>query len=1114
MKTIPPPCPEPETGPQYWRSLDQLADTPEFRQWLEKEFPAGAGECADPVSRRNFVKLMSASFLFAGFGLTGCRRPVEKILPFSKMPENYVHGSARYYASAMPNRGSAIPLVVRSDDGRPTKIEGNPEHPLSNGSTDQFAQASILNLYDPDRATRFAHKGAAVTREAAVDFLSQLARRVNGNQGEGLCFLMERSSSPSRARLQSLLSQQLSKARWFIYEPTDFDISSQAASLVHDDPRSAKSSTSVPRLVPDCRIDQAKVILALDCDFLGAEEDSYVNIRRFANGRRIKGPADSMNRLYAVEGLFSLTGANADHRLRVLTSQVLGVAARIAAEVLAQAGASAAPPASLLAALKSIGQGASVDAKWITECAVDLLANRGKSLVMAGHRQPLAVQVIAAVLNAALGNLGKTVVLQGSEEPRNGTVTELASALQAGKVDTLVVLGGNPVYNAPADLNWQAAQRKAGTVVRLGYYEDETFAASDWHLPAAHYLESWGDGRTCDGTVVAIQPLIEPLFGGLTELEVLARVGGMAATDPHQIVRETFKTFVPTATFEEAWKKFLHDGFAAATVFPAVGASFNWAKATRVLEAIKPVPTPGKGKLEVVFHRDYRLDDGRYNNNGWLQETPDPITKLTWDNAILLSPATASELGLGGVQKAEQGKFNTRQVEISLGGRKVVGAVWVLPGMADHTLGLALGYGRGRTGRVGRGAGFNAYLLRTSGAMHFASGAQLEATSNRYLLACTQEHGAMEGRPILREANLEQFQKNPSFVKGMDMEEPPSEQPLYPNPLDKLKQNPNVVHQWGMAIDLTACVGCTSCMLACQSENNIPIVGKDQVTRGREMSWIRLDRYFAGGLNDPQMSFQPMLCQHCEAAPCESVCPVNATVHDEEGLNVMAYNRCVGTRYCSNNCPYKVRRFNYFDYNKRPLDQLYKSPLFSKMDGEWGFTKWLKDVDKGSKPEDEWELTKLVRNPGVSVRMRGVMEKCSFCLQRIEQAKIAQKVKAGASGDVEVPDGTLKTACQQACPAEAIVFGNIRDPHSQVSQLKQQQRNYTVLEFLSTKPRTTYLARVRNPNPRMPDYHAMPLTVEEYAQKNGNPFEPHGGGHGGGGTHAESASPATRKGAH
>ena len=1112
MKTIPPPCPEPETGPQYWRSLDQLAETPEFRQWLEKEFPAGASEFADPVSRRHFVKIMSASFLFAGLGLTGCRRPVEKILPFSKMPENYAHGSAQFFATAMPNRGSAIPLLVRSNDGRPTKIEGNPEHPLSNGSTDQFAQASILNLYDPDRATRFAHKGVAATREAAIDFLSQAAKQFNASQGDGLCFLMERSSSPSRTRLQTLLSEKLPKARWFVYEPTDFDGHRQAASLVHTDPRSPKSPAGQLRLAPDYRIDQAKVILSLDCDFLGTEEDSHLNIRRFANGRRLKEPTDSMNRLYAVEGLFSLTGANADHRLRIPTGQVLGIAARIAVEVLAHSNV-ASKAAGLSAALKSLGEGIKVDAKWITECAKDLLANKGKSLVLAGHRQPLAVHVIAHALNAALGNHGKTVILQGAEEAASGNITDLATVLNAGQVNTLVVLGGNPVYNAPADLGWQAAQRKAKTVVRLGFYEDETFAASDWHLPASHYLESWGDGRTMDGTVVPIQPLIEPLFGGLTDLEVLARVGGLPVTSPHEIVRETFKALVAGANFEEAWKKFLHDGFLGASAWPVVAAPFDWGKAAQAVGAAKPAPAPTKDKLEVVFHRDYRVDDGRYNNNGWLQETPDPITKLTWDNAVLISPATATALGLGGVQEPEQGKFNTRMVEVAVGGRTVQGALWVLPGMADNTVALALGYGRGRTGRVGRGAGFDAYQLRTSEAMHFAPGAQLQATADHYLLACAQEHGAMEGRPILREANWQQFHDQPNFVKGMNAEEPPSEKPLYPNPLDLLKQNPNVLHQWGMSIDLTACVGCTSCMLACQSENNIPIVGKEQVTKGREMSWIRLDRYFAGGLNDPQMSFQPMLCQHCEAAPCESVCPVNATVHDEEGLNVMAYNRCVGTRYCSNNCPYKVRRFNYFDYNKRPLDQLYKSPLFSKMDGEWGFARWLKDVDKGTKPEDEWELMKLIRNPDVSVRMRGVMEKCSFCLQRIEQAKIAQKVKAGASGDVEVPDRTIKTACQQACPAEAIVFGNLRDPNSDVSKLKQQQRDYTVLEFLATKPRTTYLARIRNPNPDMPDYHAMPLTVSEYAKKNGNPFEQHGSGHGGG-AHKESPAPHAGKGAH
>ncbi len=1082
MKTIPPPCPEPESGLKYWRSLDQLADTPAFRQWAEREFPAGASEFTDPVSRRHFVKIMSASFLLAGFGLTGCRRPEEKILPFARMPENYAHGVPQFYATAMPARGSAIPLVVKSHEGRPTKIEGNPEHPDSNGATDAHAQASLLDLYDPDRAQRFAKGGNDVASEAALDFLAAVSRQFAATAGEGLCFFMEQSGSPSRERLQTLLSQKWPKARWFVYEPVDLTAARAAASAIAGRP-----------IRPYAKLESASVILSLDCDFLGTEEDSCRLIRGFASGRRLAKPAGTMSRLYAVEGLMTLTGANADHRLRAPTSAVMSIAAAVATQV--------APGNS---DLKSFAQKfplpAGVKPEWVAGCAKDLLANKGASLVLAGYRQPPAVHVIAHLLNAELGNNGKTILYREAPPPP-ATLSDLKQALDANQVDTLVILGGNPVYNAPADFDWEKTQRKAKTVIRLGYYEDETFTRSDWHLPLAHYLESWGDARTSDGTLVPVQPLIAPLFGGLTELEVLARLGGLEAAKPYEIVRETFRAIAGAGDFEEKWKKFLHDGFLAGSAANPVEVQFNPERAAAVLAAAAALPAPTTDNLEVVFHRDSRVDDGRYINNGWLQELPDPITKMTWENVILMSVQTAKSLGLD-VRNRENNRLTVPRVKVQLAGRAIEGPVWIQPGQAENTLALALGYGRKQTGRVGRKSGYDAGPLRVSSAPYFAVGAKLVPTGETQLLSCTQDHWAMEGRPIIREANLEQYRQHPDFASRMELEPPPGTMSpdqqftLYPNPFDQLKEK--AIHQWGMSIDLNACVGCSACMMACQSENNIPIVGKEQVRNNREMHWIRIDRYYAGEVADPQVVNQPMLCQHCEKAPCESVCPVNATVHDEEGLNVMVYNRCVGTRYCSNNCPYKVRRFNYFDYNKRPLDQLYKSPLFNRMEGEWGLTKWLKDVDKGSKAEDEWELMKLIRNPDVTVRMRGVMEKCTYCVQRLEQAKIAKKVKARDSGDIRLTEkeGTIpKTACQQACPAEAIVFGDVSDPDSGVSKLKAQDRNYKVLNFLATKPRTTYLARVRNPNPGMPDALEMPQSTKEYSAKNGDPFESQEAGH-------------------
>ncbi len=1072
MKTIPPACPEPDTGHKYWRSLDQLADTPEFRQWAEREFPSGASELNDPVTRRDFVKIMSASFLLAGVGLTACRKPEEHIYPFSKMPEGYVHGVPQYYATSMPTRGSAIPLLAKSNDGRPTKVEGNTNHPDSNGGTDRFAQASVLNLYDPDRASRFTKAGSPAKQEDALEFLAQLSKKFQGNSGDGLCFLLERSSSVSRARLQKLISEKYSKAKWFIYEPVDLEIQRQAASRTFGKPVS-----------PYYRLDEAEIVVALDCDFIGSEQDSYINIRRFAKARKLTSPSDTPNRLYAVEGLMTLTGVNADHRLRVPTSALSAVAARLGSKILEPSG-----PNDLVAALQPLAEPAKAHEKWIAECAKDLLAHKGKSLVLAGHRQPLAVHAIVNALNNALGNVGKTVVYREAPASSERSISELAQELNGNQVDTLVIFGGNPAYDAPSDLEWGKAQKKAKTTLRLGYYEDETAVLSDWHLPLAHYLESWGDARTGDGTLVSVQPLIEPLFGGVTEIEILARIGGLEKTSPYEIVRESFRGIAGES--DEPWKKFLHDGFLANSAAQTVAVEFNSAAALVEITSLKPTSAPTKESLEVVFHRDYSMDDGRFNNNGWLQELPDPVTKMVWENAMLMSIQTAKDLGLDVVDH-EDGKLLVPWVKLQLGSRELEGPVWVQPGQADNTVGLALGYGRKQTGRIGRGSGYDAYQLRTAANPYFAVGAKLTSSGRTYEIACTQNHWSMEGRPIIREANLEQYRKKPDFVKGMDAPPSPSEAPMYPNPFDKVKAS--ALHQWGMAIDLNACVGCSACMVACQSENNIPIVGKNQVAKGRELHWIRIDRYYSGKPNDPQVVNQPMLCQHCEAAPCESVCPVNATVHDNEGLNVMVYNRCVGTRYCSNNCPYKVRRFNYFDYNKRPLDKLYYGP-FAK------------------RPDDELDIIKLVKNPDVTVRMRGVMEKCTFCVQRIEQAKISQKVKAGASGDVQVPTDSFTTACAQACPAGAIIFGNISDPKSAVSEWKKRDRNYTVLDFLATKPRLTYLARVRNPNPAMPDeYTNMPGSFSEYAEKSGNPLEGHGSAHGAGGGHPHGEA---EKGAH
>jgi len=1055
----------PANGRRYWRSLDELADTPEFKDWLHREFPSGASEMVeDGTSRRQFLKLMSASFALAGVATlgAGCRRPEEKLVPYGKQPENFTYGEAQYFATAMPTRTGAIPLVVKSIDGRPVKIEGNALFPGGNGGTDRYAQASILDLYDVDRARHFKKDGQVVSREEALSFLDELSQKFAANSGEGLAFLAESSTSPSRARLQKIIAQKFPKAQWFTYDAIDSGIHQRAATQAFGQP-----------VKPVFHFDKAKVILSLDCDFLGGEDNAHEHIRKFAAGRKAE---SGMNRLYAVESLFTLTGANADHRLRVAASLVGEIAKSIAN----------ATGTSRLAGEMFVGTFAKANEKWIAECAKDLVAAGKNALVVAGQRQPMEVHLLAHAINSALGAIGNTVTLV----PTVGNHGVDLKRLGDGELDTLVILGGNPAYNSNLPI-------KAKSVIRLGFYEDETAEKANWNFPATHYLESWGDAVSSDGILVSVQPLIQPLFAGISELELLARIAGESENNGFKVVQTTF------GSSDDGWKKFLFNGF---SILYDQALSFNGKFVPESIANFQQSGSaPSAQNLEVIFFRDAKVDDGRYANNGWMQELPDPITKMTWDNAVLISRKTAKELGLA----------NGDIVEISLNGKSVQGPIWVQPGMADYSLGLALGYGREKAGRVGTGVGFNAYKIFSG--KYIETGATVKKTGATHVLACTQHHWSMEGRPAVREFNLSATLEAAEKKENIGEEkfhgvEPPIVKSLYPNPLDEAKKT--ALHQWGMTVDLSACVGCGTCAVACQSENNIPIVGKDQVLRGREMSWIRIDRYFTTDpkrknnksrfdwnadqnqtddsqqyqewIDDVQAVNQPMMCSHCESAPCENVCPVAATVHDQEGLNVMAYNRCIGTRYCSNNCPYKVRRFNFLDFNKRPLTELkgtlYSTTLTHKTDGEWDLLRWWKDPNSGMRTEDEWDLIKLSKNPDVTVRMRGVMEKCTYCTQRIEHAKIAQKAKAGASGDVrltEVAGNIPKTACQQACPAGAIVFGDVSDANSSVSKQKLSPLNYSVLGDLLTKPRTTYLARVRNPNPAMPDYHD-PFSTEEY----------------------------------
>ncbi|MEZ5276198.1 MAG: TAT-variant-translocated molybdopterin oxidoreductase [Opitutaceae bacterium] len=1067
------------TGPRYWRSLDELSASPEFQEYLEREFPQGASEI-EGVDRRHFLKIMAASFALGGVGLAGCRRPEAHFVPYAKSPEHIIPGLPLYYASARPVRGGAVPVVVETHEARPTKIEGNPSYAPFGGRADLQTQASVLDLYDPDRAIVHTSGGATMPRADLNDLLAAISSKHLSNKGAGLAFLAEPSTSPTRLRLVKAIQSAMPRAVWAEYDPLGNDGAETAAGEIFGRP-----------CRPDYAYGKARRILSLDSDFLQNGSGQIRSAREFADGRRVEKNGGEMNRLYQVESHLTVTGGMADHRLRLPSSRMAAVAAHLAEKLGVKDAV----------ADRNVAREVGAHTAWIDACAEDLAAHKGASLVVAGAHLPPEVHAICFLINQSLGNLGKTLTFLELPETGATTIEELASAIRGGSVQTLVIIDGNPVYNAPVDLDWASVQRSVAQVIRLGYHPDETSAAADVHVAGVHFLESWGDARTVDGTLVPVQPMILPLFDGVSDLELLGRILGLENPDPYTQVRKSFDDRAGGGDTETAFQTFLHDGFLPDSVYPTIGRSVPADKAETIAAKILIPAAPSRDSLEVRFFGDYKVDDGRFANNGWLQECPDPITKSTWDNAILVSPRLAVELGIDPASSliqvarkdpnaGEDGRLRAPVVQITVGGRSVEGPVQIQPGLDNYTIVLPLGYGRAKTGRIGTDAGFDAYTIRTASSPWYVGGATLTLTGKTYVLANTQEHWSMEGRAIVREANLSDFQEHPDFVNELGMES--HSPPIYGKESDidqdlkitltpkgnSLYEHPNFdgVHQWGMTIDLNTCTGCNACVVACQGENNIPIVGRDQVRRGREMHWIRLDRYYSSGSTDnreipedPQISLQPVGCMQCETAPCEMVCPVNATVHDSEGLNVMAYNRCVGTRYCANNCPYKVRRFNFFDFNQRQLDKLYQGPLSKK-----------------GMPE----ILQMARNPNVTVRMRGVMEKCTYCTQRIQQAKIARKVEVRDSADVAVPDGTFQVACEQSCPTDSIVFGNLLDPESRVSKMKALERDYSLLGYLNTRPRTTYLAKLRNPNPKMPDYQTLPLSRVEYDNKN------HPGGHG------------------
>ncbi|PYR43006.1 MAG: molybdopterin oxidoreductase [Acidobacteria bacterium] len=977
----PTPNPQSPQRSRFWRTLDEKLGDPAFQQHLSNEFPSllpTMEQIADPVARRTFLKLMGASLALAG--VSACtRQPAERIVPYVRQPEELVPGRPLFYATAMAIGGVATGLLVESHEGRPTKVEGNPEHPSSLGASDIYAQAAVLGLYDPDRSQTLTNLGEIRPWSAFLGAISAALTAQRPLKGAGIRILTESVSSPTLASQIRDVLQRFPSAKWHQWDPASRDAARAGSKLAFGEFVDAQY-----------RFENADVILSLDADFLGCGPGSLRYARDFAARRRPE-QADRMNRLYAIESMPTSTGAG-------------------------RSGGSGEP-----------AEFAEAESKFLDAVAKDLQAHRGRSLVIAGDGQPPAVHALAHAMNQTLGNVGRTLVYTQTAEAepvdQMASLRDLVADLNSGKVDLLVIIGGNPVYTAPADLKFADALGKAQLRAHLAMHDDETSALSHWHVPEAHFLETWSDARGHDGTVSIVQPLIAPLYGGKSAHEVLAAMSDRPERSAHDLIREFWKV----EKDDRAWRRWLHDGVVPNTAFTPkiVTAAIrnpqspipNQSAIRNPQSAISPT-----GAVEVSFRNDPSVLDGRFANNGWLQELPKPITKLTWDNAVLVSPATAATLRAAGgpaFQGGEHGQILADVVELTAAGRTIRGALFTVVGHPDDCATVHLGYGRTRGGALALGAGFDANAIRTADAPSFAGGAAMKLTGDTFSLACTQYHHLTEGRGMVRSLTRDEFVRDPKAVHEGD-ETPPRTITLYPD-------YPYQGYKWGMSIDINACIGCNACVVGCQSENNIPVVGKKEVLSGREMHWIRIDTYYRGLAANPETYFQPVPCMQCENAPCEVVCPVGATSHSHEGLNDMVYNRCVGTRYCSDNCPYKVRRFNFFLY------QDWNTPSL-----------------------------KLGRNPDVSVRSRGVMEKCTYCVQRINEAKIDSERESRP-----IADGEIRTACQQACPADAIVFGNLNDPNSRVAKLQAEERNYALLGELNTRPRTTYLAAVRNVNPEL-----------------------------------------------
>ena len=980
-----------KSGPQYWRCLEELAQTDGFFEMLHREFPRQASVWPESSSRRDFLKLMSASMALAG--LAGCVKiPLQPIVPYVRQPNEVVLGNPLFFASAMPFGAYGSPVLVESHEGRPTKIEGNPEHPAGLGGSDVFAQASILDMYDPDRSQIITYLGQQRTWSDYSLALKGALNSQNAIKGAGLRILSCPTSSPTMASLMDQVQSAFPESKWIQWEPVN-----------RDNVRAGSMMAFGEYVETRYNLEKAEIILSLDGDFLSSGYPGFLYYARQFAARRNPDLKEKMVRFYSIQGTPTNTSGKADHRLPVRASEVEQLARAIAAGL----GAGGATSGNLNPQYQ----------KFVAAVVKDLQAHKGAAVVIPGDNQPPAVHALAHAMNTALGASGNTVVytesVQAKPNDQTAALKNLVSEMNAGKVDLLLIMGANPVYDAPVDLGFADAMDKVPLRVQYGLYHDETYDHVHWHINGTHFLEQWGDVRSFDGTASIIQPLIAPLYGGKTDHEFIFALVGSSDTTGYDIVRKYWQDQIK-GDFDTAWRKVLNDGYIANTAFATKSVSAKGGN-------IAPTTSISPQVMEVIFRRDPMIYDGSRANNAWLQETPKPIMNICWDNAVLISPdqAKKSDLVTGDI------------VEIDVDGRKVSGPIWPQPGHPDNSITVFLGYGRTKAGRVGTDVGFSAYKLRSVNAPWYAE-TKITKVGSGFGFAHPQGFqyidfsdlprdmsDPLQDRHVIRKATLADFIKNPDFAHE-GVEQIPPEMTLYPNyQYTELK--------WGMTIDLNACVGCKTCIVACQAENNIPVVGKEQTQRGRQMQWLRVDVYYEGGTVNPAMYYQPVPCMQCENAPCEVVCPVGATVHSTEGLNDMVYNRCVGTRYCSNNCPYKVRRFNFL------LWQDWTTPQY-----------------------------KMMRNPEVTVRSRGVMEKCTYCIQRIQHGRITAERE-----NRKVRDGEVITACQQACPAGAIVFGDLNDPNSRVSKIKAQQRNYNLLEDLNTRPRTSYLAVVQNPNPEL-----------------------------------------------